>query len=425
MFCADYEFAYIRKEKMAVLKSARSLAMLAAPPRPVESSWCSGRSPVGIRGRLYFRSLTSAAVQPNDGVGISVAMPIMFATFAKGHQLRSAVHNHVRGFAQLDIPTSDSSPGDPFRIRSWRRLQSTARSRMSRCVSYRGGGGLGSQQREGGLIWDRAHWSCSYDSLLTHGAPTGLHGPPSSTTSKRLNPLLGLWANYMIKDETFPETPRDNLRTLLNYYDQTKFPTGPVSVKLDDLLMALTNRITYGRARTYCEICGYLANGFNDTLGMYLTTYRSPYMDRKYANGHTLSQWLSHYLDRLIPQKCPQCLTNGTSTNLRRRTHLLGIPALFIFGITQQNLHLDDEITFKTDAVDETVRLAGLIYHSEIGKHFTSGAIDKEKTIWYHDGITTRRECTQMGHFSSINPLSLHTHGEYKLAAAIYARSVV
>lgn len=36
VFCADYEFAYIRKEKMAILKSARSLATLAAPPRPVE-----------------------------------------------------------------------------------------------------------------------------------------------------------------------------------------------------------------------------------------------------------------------------------------------------------------------------------------------------------------------------------------------------
>jgi hypothetical protein len=47
-FCADYEFAYIRKEKMAVLKSAISIATLAAPPRPVEflvfgevSSWVS------------------------------------------------------------------------------------------------------------------------------------------------------------------------------------------------------------------------------------------------------------------------------------------------------------------------------------------------------------------------------------------------
>jgi hypothetical protein len=48
MFCTDYEFTYIRKEKMVVLESTRSLAMLAAPLRPVEflefgevSSWVS------------------------------------------------------------------------------------------------------------------------------------------------------------------------------------------------------------------------------------------------------------------------------------------------------------------------------------------------------------------------------------------------
>jgi hypothetical protein len=36
MFCADYEFTNIKKEKMAVLKRPRSLVTLGAPSRPIE-----------------------------------------------------------------------------------------------------------------------------------------------------------------------------------------------------------------------------------------------------------------------------------------------------------------------------------------------------------------------------------------------------
>jgi hypothetical protein len=36
MFCADYEFTNIKDEKMAVLKSPRSLVTLGSPSRPIE-----------------------------------------------------------------------------------------------------------------------------------------------------------------------------------------------------------------------------------------------------------------------------------------------------------------------------------------------------------------------------------------------------
>ncbi|KAJ7936977.1 hypothetical protein B0H13DRAFT_1477596, partial [Mycena leptocephala] len=67
------------------------------------------------------------------------------------------------------------------------------------------------------------------------------------------------------------------------------------------------------------------------------------------------------------------------------------------------------------------LRLAGLIYHSQNASHFTSITVDQDKMLWYHDGITTRRRCTLMGHLPSTNKLSLHAHGDSKLTAAIYA----
>jgi hypothetical protein len=89
------------------------------------------------------------------------------------------------------------------------------------------------------------------------------------------------------------------------------------------------------------------------------------------------------------------------------------------------NLILDDNLCFKTDTLDENLRLAGLIYHSQNASHFTSITVDQDKMLWYHDGITTRGRWVLIGHLPSTNKLSLHAHGDYKLAAAIYACSTV
>ncbi|KAJ6586594.1 hypothetical protein B0H10DRAFT_2095096 [Mycena sp. CBHHK59/15] len=68
------------------------------------------------------------------------------------------------------------------------------------------------------------------------------------------------------------------------------------------------------------------------------------------------------------------------------------------------------------------MKLRGLIYHSQAASHFTSIVVDAG-SMWYHDGITTRRACVNNGRFADLRDLqSLHRRShEEVLCAVIYA----
>ncbi|KAJ7902342.1 hypothetical protein B0H13DRAFT_1621511 [Mycena leptocephala] len=274
-----------------------------------------------------------------------------------------------------------------------------------------------------GLIWDNQNWSCGYDALLT---PLGhlWRSDRYAWTAElnNLHPMLGLWANLMQTSENSPEIARDNVRALLTHFQPAKFPQGRIGINLDDLFQAMTNSIVYGSAQTYCEVCNYNPGYVTDTFGMYLTTYRISQLNSE--NTFTLSRWLSLHLDRLTSRQCPWCIATGTTNKLRRRTNILNIPALVIFSITNNRILVDDELSFQTLEGQQNIRLAGLIYHSSTEAHFTSIVVDPAKTMWYHDGMTTQRNCHNIGSFNTIDKLSLHTRGAYKLSAAIYARAL-
>ncbi|KAJ6540228.1 hypothetical protein B0H10DRAFT_2138382 [Mycena sp. CBHHK59/15] len=69
------------------------------------------------------------------------------------------------------------------------------------------------------------------------------------------------------------------------------------------------------------------------------------------------------------------------------------------------------------------MKLRGLIYHSQAASHFTSIVVDAAGSMWYHDGITTRRACVNNGRFADLRDLqSLHRRShEEVLCAVIYA----
>jgi hypothetical protein len=58
--------------------------------------------------------------------------------------------------------------------------------------------------------------------------------------------LLGFWALAMEQNMNSPETARDSVRRLLHFQDAQSFPVGPINIKLDSLLMAMTDRRSYG-----------------------------------------------------------------------------------------------------------------------------------------------------------------------------------
>ncbi|KAJ7710361.1 hypothetical protein B0H17DRAFT_915026 [Mycena rosella] len=106
-------------------------------------------------------------------------------------------------------------------------------------------------------------------------------------------------------------------------------------------------------------------------------------------------------------------------------TSIRDVPSILVVSVSFAKLVIDEFIGFKTPTREKSLRLTGLIYHSEMARHFTSMVLDKKGYLWYHDGITTRSRCTLVGHWSTLDKLGLHRRGDYKLSAAIYADSNV
>ncbi|KAJ7883592.1 hypothetical protein B0H13DRAFT_1629001, partial [Mycena leptocephala] len=233
-----------------------------------------------------------------------------------------------------------------------------------------------------GLIWDNTNYSCGYDGLLTPLAGVWRDNPELWT--QRLtdfSPLLGLWANIMRGKSHIPEEARNTVRHLLHFQNPVNFPIGPRGIKLDDLFMGVTVRRSYGDAVTGCETCGYRVRGVTDTFSQYINV------------------WNTNELRQRYPQ----------------------VPSLIILSLNLDTLRLEEDVTLG----QKMLKLRGLIYHSQITAdlgHFTSVVVDAQGTMWYHDGMTTRRACTSNGRFVDLqDPLTLHRRGDQRLCAAIYA----
>ncbi|KAJ6480466.1 hypothetical protein C8R47DRAFT_1050141 [Mycena vitilis] len=67
------------------------------------------------------------------------------------------------------------------------------------------------------------------------------------------------------------------------------------------------------------------------------------------------------------------------------------------------------------------MRLRGIVYGGQ--GHFTCRLIRKDGRMWFHDGITTGRNCLPEANFHAIEDrLVLHKCGEKKAVCVIYAR---
>ncbi|KAJ7707222.1 hypothetical protein B0H16DRAFT_1345312 [Mycena metata] len=269
-----------------------------------------------------------------------------------------------------------------------------------------------------GLIWDSINWSCGYDALLM---PLGhlWHKDKLrwSAIFQELHPLLCLWSMEMHLEPNSPEIARNEVRKRLTGAAPDKFPPGPVGILIDNLLEAVSSTKTYGSAVLFCENCGHRAEGIIETLNMLLATYHPMGWDTLYPGEYRLSQWLMHHLDRKVGSRCPRC-----SQKMRRRTTQLELPPLLLVDINSNRILLDETLTFNIGPISKTTYLSGLIYYSAPGKHFTSIIISDNGTMWYHDGITTRRGCHNIGNLSAVNKKMLHrVNDSYVLWVAIYA----
>ncbi|KAJ6461129.1 hypothetical protein C8R47DRAFT_993644 [Mycena vitilis] len=92
-----------------------------------------------------------------------------------------------------------------------------------------------------------------------------------------------------------------------------------------------------------------------------------------------------------------------------------------LLDLNHEKLLFDDELAFHCDGARVALKLRGVIYGGQ--NHFTCRFIRQDGSMWFHDGITTGRDCIPEVNLNTLqDKLVLHKCGEKKAVAVVYAR---
>lgn len=100
-------------------------------------------------------------------------------------------------------------------------------------------------------------------------------------------------------------------------------------------------------------------------------------------------------LDRTL-YKCMEC--DGETDKI---TQFHKTPKLLIFSINGSSLKVTKKLRFVNGDDDVIYRLKGVVYFGEF--HFTSRIFKSDKSVWFHNGITTGRQCRNEGEMKKIS----------------------
>ncbi|PBK81579.1 hypothetical protein ARMGADRAFT_948040 [Armillaria gallica] len=92
-----------------------------------------------------------------------------------------------------------------------------------------------------------------------------------------------------------------------------------------------------------------------------------------------------------VSQACVTCC----APSFRFRRFIYG-PIVLPVHVEDLNLFPDSQLVLPIIGIDHTYELIGVICYGE--HHFTSRYIDRQRVVWYNDGMVHRRNCVREGH---------------------------
>jgi hypothetical protein len=104
----------------------------------------------------------------------------------------------------------------------------------------------------------------------------------------------------------------------------------------------------------------------------------------------TVSEYSKQVMSCSTPDRCTQC-----ESEMAKITYFHKTPALLVLSINESSLRLSKKFRFANGCDSVIYRLKGIIYFGAF--HFISRVIRPDKTVWFHDGITTGRQCKNEG----------------------------
>ncbi|KAJ6465500.1 hypothetical protein C8R47DRAFT_1224369 [Mycena vitilis] len=103
-------------------------------------------------------------------------------------------------------------------------------------------------------------------------------------------------------------------------------------------------------------------------------------------------------------------------------TTIRDVPPLMVLDLTHDKLVFNELLSFQVQGVAVNMRLRGIVYGGQ--NHFTCRLIGKDGRMWFHDGITTGRDCVPEVNFRSLqDKLVLHKCGEKKAFQELQSRA--
>ncbi|KAJ6467983.1 hypothetical protein C8R47DRAFT_990276 [Mycena vitilis] len=278
--------------------------------------------------------------------------------------------------------------------------------------------------RPAGLIWDSFDHSCGYDATFTILSNIWLENPVRwsacfAYTSGFLGELAMLLQSAVERRISL-EDARNSVRRSMSNAKPDYFPYGPNTTSIDLIAQVILPSRYYAVGRQSCSLCGYVDQRDYGVLESYLSAGLST--RQTYPEGVHLQVWMDRYMSN-GRNNCPACRLSGVRTRLTMATTLRDVPPMILLDLSSNRLVFSNELRFTCQGVGVSLKLRGIIYGGE--GHFTCRYIERDGEMWFHDGITTGRDCLPEIALGRVQDrLSLHRCGEKKAVAVIYARDL-
>ena len=190
------------------------------------------------------------------------------------------------------------------------------------------------------------------------------------------------------------EQARDRVRKDMTNAFPGRFPTGSNYTYIDGLVATLVGDKSYGDCVSKCPTCDAVRRGSYRIFGV-LNNVSRDFGDIGQRGGeYTTTEAMDMHVSRVTSTECTNCANNGIRSRFIRYTAIDDVTDLIVVGCGDGMMKPDIEINIqKRDGTHTKLTLSGVIYGD--GHHFTSRYVDPSGVVFFHDGQTTRRNCTE------------------------------
>jgi hypothetical protein len=185
------------------------------------------------------------------------------------------------------------------------------------------------------------------------------------------------------------------------------FPNGKNGTDIFDLADAMfTGKNSFYMPKLTCASCNSSLDiaTFSDTL-MNITT-------SKYKN---INAWFKHWQNEPV-QLCATCQTQQIIVR-----NMSQGPNFVVFGLSVSGIAINKSVRMQqSDNTSILLPLRGVIYSGDF--HFVARFVDSKKTVWFHDGITTKHKCMKEDQLANFTEKDLMMYNTKHAVLAIYGK---